>query len=50
MKELLNRKELVNGTERHATSAAEDGSSYANYVNPTSVKLLDALGMKRSLR
>jgi ornithine--oxo-acid transaminase len=45
MKESLNRKELLNGTERHFTSAAEDGGSYANYVNPTWVKLLDALGM-----
>ena len=45
MKELPNRKELLNGTERQFTSAAEDGGSYANYVNPTWVKLLDALGM-----
>jgi ornithine--oxo-acid transaminase len=38
-------KDLPNGAEWHPISDAEDYGSYANYVNPTWVKLLDALGM-----
>jgi ornithine--oxo-acid transaminase len=36
---------LLEETCRHLASEAEDERSYANYVNPIWVKLLDALGM-----
>ena len=45
MTELLKRTELVKRTDRHLASDAEDEGSYASYVNPVWVKLLDALGM-----
>jgi 4-aminobutyrate aminotransferase-like enzyme len=38
-------KDSPNGAELDVISDAEDSGSYANYVNPTWVKLLDVLGM-----